>query len=81
MSEVHPYLGPKLKYHREARGLSLRQLSKLSGVSFTLIGKVERLETNLSYQNTLKIAKALGIPVHVLWDHYSLPTDSGAPIQ
>ena len=78
MAQVHPFLGPKLRYHREQRQLSLRDLSELSGVSYTLIGKVERLETNLSYQNTIKVAKALGIPINVLWDHYPLSDDPGS---
>ena len=77
MAQVHPFLGPKLRYHREQQKLSLRALGELSGVSYTLIGKVERLETNLSYQNTIKVAKALGIPINVLWDHYPPPSEPG----
>ncbi len=66
--KVHPTFGGKLKHWRQDRGLSLRDLEDLSGVSYGMIGQLERGVTNPSYETASRLAKALRIPVQYLWD-------------
>ena len=69
MATRHPYTGPNLRYYRNQRRLSLRELEALTGIAYTAIGKYERGESEMPYQNACKLAKALGIPVQLIWDH------------
>ena len=50
----------ELKLHRHAKGLTLHQLSKLSGVSPSHIGRIERGERSPNYLIAIKLRKALG---------------------
>ncbi len=74
MTEIHPHTGPKILFYRELRGLTLRELAKRSGVNHGLIGNYERRDTAPQYGNCLKLAKALGVSVSVLWDLTPPPT-------
>lgn len=53
--------GAELKRHRKARRLSLQQLSERSGVSRSMISKIERSETVPSVALFGKLARALGV--------------------
>jgi len=56
-------LGELVKKKRLEKGLSLRQLSKISGVSLGRLGDIERGDTKNPKLKTLqKIAEALEIP-------------------
>jgi transcriptional regulator with XRE-family HTH domain len=51
-----------LKYCREQRGISLRQLSAISGVTTDTIWRLENLRRAARPETRKKIAKALRVP-------------------
>lgn len=77
MPIIHPYTGPKIRFYRELRGLTLRQLGKLSGVHYRTIDGYELRHTTPNYEKVGRIAAALGVTLELLWDH-SLPPASPA---
>ena len=58
-------LGNKIKSKRKERGLSQRELSRLSGVSEPFISQLEggSRGKRLGYQVAIKLAKGLKVPV------------------
>lgn len=58
-----------LKNFREKQKLSMDQLAALSGVSKSMIGQIERAETNTSISTLWKIASGLHIPFTSLIEH------------
>ena len=58
-----------LKNFREKQKLSMDQLAALSGVSKSMIGQIERAETNTSISTLWKIASRLHIPFTSLIEH------------
>jgi transcriptional regulator with XRE-family HTH domain len=59
-------LGERLRRVRSARGLILKELEKLSGISATHISEIERGRTSPTLQVLERIAKALGMPTSFL---------------
>ena len=53
--------GTRLKQFREQRGLTLRQVSMVSGLSIGFISQVERDQTDPSLASLKKLATALDI--------------------
>jgi transcriptional regulator with XRE-family HTH domain len=53
--------GARLRSLREARGLTLAQLSEASGVHLQAIAKLERAANEPTWPTVLKLAKALGV--------------------
>jgi ribosome-binding protein aMBF1 (putative translation factor) len=55
-------LGKILRQKREERGLSLRDLEKITGVYHSTIGKIERGAVRApAFEDVVRIAKALGL--------------------
>lgn len=52
---------------REGQGLSLRELSKRSGIAISYIMRVEAGEANPSVKIMCRLARALGVPVQELF--------------
>lgn len=57
----------RLKAWREAQGYSLRELADVTGKSVATLSRTERGLTNLSAGDKIQVARALGVPVHVLF--------------
>src|SRR5258708_22164062 len=72
MTEGLRALGPRIRRARLQRGLSLAQLSALSGFSPSFLSLVERNRTSPSLTSLTKLAEALNVSVSSL-----LPSASG----
>ena len=64
----HLPLGQHLKVHRNARGLTLDQLSRAAGVSKAMLSQIEQDNVNPTVAIILKIADALHIGIGELVD-------------
>lgn len=58
-----PDIGPRLRALRNRRGLSLRELAKLSGLSVNAISLIERGQTSPSVATLHRLATALGVGI------------------
>ena len=66
MHTKHPNLvkiGQRIQALRKANGYSQEEFAYNSGIARTYMGRVERGEQNISIQNLIKIALALGVEV------------------
>lgn len=57
---IRMQFGEKVRSRRLDKGLSQERLSELAGVHPTYLGSVERGERNISLENIIAIAEALG---------------------
>ena len=60
-------LGQRIRALRTERGYSQEAFADKCGVHRTFMGTVERGESNLSFQNILKVATTLGITLSTLF--------------
>lgn len=51
---------------RQDKGLSQEALAHLAGLDRSYMGGIERGEHNVALVNIKKIARALGVPAHIL---------------
>lgn len=58
-----------LKSARRARGWSVRELARRSGVSHPTIVRMEAGRTRAEHRNERRVAAALGQPVEALFAH------------
>jgi len=65
---INEKVGLNIRRIREKRGLSQEKLAALAGIHRVYMGQVERGEKNVGVVNLEKIANALKIPVHILFD-------------
>lgn len=61
--EARKYVGESIRMAREAKGLSLRQVEKLTGIAFNHIGRIERGKYNVTIDTLAVIANALGVRI------------------
>jgi transcriptional regulator with XRE-family HTH domain len=61
MQHLKQKLGEAIKRFRKHASLSQEQLADLASLHRTYIGSVERGERNISLENIVQIARALGI--------------------
>lgn len=61
-------LPQQLRQLRKARGLSLKQMSELTGLSIGYLSQVERSISNLTIPSVRKIADSLRVPVAWLFE-------------
>jgi len=69
-------LGTRVRAERNRLGLSLIEFGEQVGLHFTYISSVERGERNVSLENILRLADALGVDPAVLVKGLR-PADSG----
>jgi len=60
--------GNNVKKLRNNKGWSQEKLAKRADLHRTYIGSIERQERNVSLINVERIAKALGVDIHRLFD-------------
>jgi len=65
-------IGMKFKNLRKKKGITLKQLSGLSGLSIACLSKLERGESKPSLENTLKLCEVLEISIYHLLKEDSL---------
>lgn len=63
-----PTLGDKVRAHRESRGITLRELGRLAGVSPSFVCDLEAGRRHPGPANLKKIAKVLGLTYTELED-------------
>lgn len=63
--------GARVRAERERLGISQEELADRAGLHRTYLGGVERGERNLGLLNVIRIARALGVPVPVLFSDFT----------
>ena len=61
--EARKDVGESIRRARETKGLSLRQVEKLTGIAFNHIGRIERGKYNVTIDTIAVIANALGVRI------------------
>jgi transcriptional regulator with XRE-family HTH domain len=61
-------IGSKIRALRQKRGLSIEQLSQLTGLSTGAISQIERDLVGLSVESLYRIARALEVPIGYFFD-------------
>ncbi|GAB4529424.1 MAG: cupin domain-containing protein [Anaerolineales bacterium] len=61
-------VGAQLRLLREQRGMSMRTLASLSGLSANALSMIERGRTSPSVSTLYKLATALGVPITTFFD-------------
>jgi transcriptional regulator with XRE-family HTH domain len=69
VSSPEEQFGKEVRLLRRRLGLSQEALAAECGLHRTYIGSVERGERNVSLQNIVRIARALGVPPSWLLKH------------
>jgi transcriptional regulator with XRE-family HTH domain len=75
--EAADRLGGQVSRYRKRRRLTIAQLARAVGVTPSLIGQIERGQSQPSVTTLYSLAKALGVPVSALAARHDLP--AGGP--
>ena len=62
-------LGKRIRQVRKHRNLTLLELETISGINDSDLSRYEQGKENLEFLTIFKIAKALGVEVHVLTNY------------
>jgi len=74
-------LGLRLREHRKARRLTLKDLSGRSGVALSTLSKMELGQMSVSYEKLAAVARALSLDVGQLLDaRAAAPAGAAAPV-
>ena len=68
--ELHAAIGRQIRDLRKSRGLTLRQLSRRTNLSVSLLSQIERAESSASVSSLFKVATALDVPLTDLFAGY-----------
>lgn len=68
-----------LRRWRQAEGLTLEEVSGLTGISVPMLSLVERGKRQLAPLTRIQVARRLGVAVRELFEVEALPGDSSAP--
>lgn len=69
-AELHKAIGHNIRRIRKDRGLTLKQLSRRTSLSVSLLSQIERAESSASVSSLYKIAIALGVKLTTLFGEY-----------
>lgn len=67
---LHRFIGETIRGLRHARGLTLKQMSKRTGLSVSLLSQIERAESSASISSLYKIASSLDIHIAKLFGDF-----------
>jgi len=71
-----PEVGATLQRLRLARGLTLEDLSRIAGVSKSMLSQIEREKANPTIAITWRLANALGVPIGELLSSPARPAET-----
>ncbi len=71
-----PEVGAILQRLRLARGLTLEDLSRIAGVSKSMLSQIEREKANPTIAITWRLANALGVPIGELLSSEARPVET-----
>ena len=69
-AELHKAIGHNIRRIRKERELTLKQLSRRTSLSVSLLSQIERAESSASVSSLYKIAVALGVKLTTLFGQY-----------
>ena len=75
--EPTPALGPRIKALRKARGLSLAELARATGVSEATLSRVENEQTLVSAHHLYQLARSLGADITAFFEDTSRTLSNG----
>lgn len=75
MASGNKYFGKRIKELRESRGLTQEQLAEAVGLEYQTISRIETGYYFTSYENLIKFADALKIPMHELFNYTHMEDD------
>jgi DNA-binding response OmpR family regulator len=68
--ELHQTIGRNIREQRKARGLTLKQMSRRTNLSVSLLSQIERAESSASVSSLFKVATALDVPITELFGDF-----------
>jgi len=69
-AELHKSVGQNIRRIRKEQGLTLKQLSRRTSLSVSLLSQIERAESSASVSSLYKIAVALGVKLTTLFGDF-----------
>ena len=68
--ELHATIGRSIRELRKARGLTLKQMSRRTNLSVSLLSQIERAESSASVSSLFKVATALDVKLTELFGQF-----------
>lgn len=68
--ELHKTIGKRIRGFRKEQGLTLKQLSRRTGLSVSLLSQIERAESSASVSSLYKLSAALGVRLTDLFGRF-----------
>jgi len=68
--ELHATIGRSIRELRKSRGLTLKQMSRRTNLSVSLLSQIERAESSASVSSLFKVATALDVKITELFGDY-----------
>jgi DNA-binding NtrC family response regulator len=68
--ELHATIGRNIRELRKARGLTLKQMSRRTSLSVSLLSQIERAESSASVSSLFKVATALDVSLTDLFGDF-----------
>jgi DNA-binding NtrC family response regulator len=68
--ELHQTIGHTIRELRKERGLTLKQMSRRTNLSVSLLSQIERAESSASVSSLFKVSSALDVRITALFGHF-----------
>ena len=75
ISNARRRLGVRVRSSREERGLTQQSLADVIGIDRTYLSGIENGRRNVSFENLVRLARGLGIPLSELVDGVDVECD------